>query len=68
MSMFPNLCRKMLDSETSKEQKLKELHDKLGKLLVDKEQWEEEKSKLLESLAAKQDENAQSELKVKENI
>ena len=57
--------RKMLDTETSKEQKLKEVHVQLELLQNEKKQIQKDKTQLMETLALKEEDVKQLQHKVK---
>ena len=57
-------CRKMLDTETSKEQKLKEVHVQLDILQNEKKEIQNDKAQLMESLALKEEDIKQLRHKV----
>ena len=57
-------CRKMLDTETSKEQKLKEVHVQLDLLQNEKKEIQNDKAQLMEALALKEEDIKQLQHKV----
>ena len=64
-----NLCalsysRKMLDTETNKEEKLKEVYHQLEQLQNERKELQDEKTRLTEALALKEEDFVQLQLKV----
>ena len=55
----------MLDTETDKEQKLKEVYHQLEQLQNERKELQDEKAKLTEALALKEEDFVQLQLKVK---
>ena len=55
----------MLDTETDKEQKLKEVYHQLEQLQNERKELRDEKARLMEALALKEEDFVQLQLKVK---
>ena len=55
----------MLDTETNKEQKLKEVYHQIEQLQNEKKELQDEKARLTEALALKEEDFVQLQLKVK---
>ena len=58
----------MLDTETDKEQKLKEVYHQLEQLQNERKELQDEKARLTEALALKEEDFVQLQLKVKFTI